>query len=226
MVRPAAVHVTSATVMKFFPIFLLIALTARAAADLPKKAPVTRYTSLWTNSPFTTKPPPPVAGQEANPLEDYALGGISPVSGGNRVTLLNRKKPDERITIDPNDSSGFKVLAVNRIDGKPMGTTVRLSTAGKEGTVAFDESLLVLKTAAPQPQQPMNPGMPQQPNAANGQPPGVDNAPRQPRPRVVTPPANPGINNPNLPQQRANPNIPQPRPNIPQPQQQQRPTRR
>ena len=36
---------------------------AWAAADLPKKAPITKYTGLWTNSPFTSKPPPPEAGR-------------------------------------------------------------------------------------------------------------------------------------------------------------------
>ena len=81
-------------------LLLALALTGWAAADLPRKAPITKYTGLWTNSPFTSKPPPPEAGPVANPLEDYALAGVSPISGGYRVTLLNKKKPDERITVD------------------------------------------------------------------------------------------------------------------------------
>lgn len=176
--------------MKPAPSILLatLALTGWVAADLPVKAPPTKYRNLWENSPFTSKPPPPEEGPVANPLEDYALGGVSPISGGYRVTLLNKKKPEERITVDSDSTkSGFKILAVTRKTGDPLGTVVRMSSGALTGTVSFDEKLLTIAPppAAPkqaQPGQPPNiPGMPQlQP----GQVPQ-----RQPRPRVVPPPA-------------------------------------
>ncbi|MEY3895057.1 MAG: hypothetical protein RLZZ214_576, partial [Verrucomicrobiota bacterium] len=112
-------------------VFLLFALVGVAAADLPKKAPISRYTSLWTNSPFTSKPPPVDPGEVANPLDDYALIGVSPIGGsGYRVTLINKKKPEERITVDSDKppTEGFKVLEVIRKSGDPLGTTVRMNS--------------------------------------------------------------------------------------------------
>ncbi len=181
------------------PVLLLLALTGLAAADLPKKAPLSRYSSLWTNSPFTSKPPPPTPGEVANPLDDYALIGVSPLSGNDRyrVTLINKKKPEERITVDSDKTvSGFKILGVTRKPGDPLGTVVRMSSGSTTGTVAFDEKLLVVAAAkaAPQAAPPQVPGQPAQPV-----PPGqVQPPPRQPRPRVVPPapqastPAQPG----------------------------------
>jgi len=164
-------------------ILLFIALTATAFAKPPRVVPTTKYTRLWTDSPFTTKPPPPPPPEAVNPLEDYALGGISPIPGGYRVTLLNRKNPEERIILPENQD--FKILSVQYATGNPLETTVRVSTGSKSGTVAFDKTLLTLK-AAPAPPPPQQ-GQPQQP--VPGQQPAATGAeaPRAPRPRVVPP---------------------------------------
>ncbi len=172
------------------PVLLLLALTGLAAADLPKKAPISRYTSLWTNSPFTSKPPPPGPGEVADPLGDYALIGVSPITGndGYRVTLINKKKPDERITVDSNKTvGGFKILGVTRKPGDPLGTVVRMSSGTTTGTVAFDEKLLTVVAAKAPPAQVAPPQVPGQP--AQPVPPGQAQPIRQPRPRVVPPPA-------------------------------------
>ena len=180
--HPSAMHPAS----RFLLLFL--ALSGWALADLPKKPPISRYTGLWTNSPFTSKPPPVEAGPAVNPLEDYTLAGVSPIGGGYRVTLLNKKKPEERVTVDTdNPKSNFKILEVIRKAGEPLGTVVRLSSGSVTGTVGFDEKLLVLAAAPaakPAPRAglgapPMPGGQPLQP----GQQPQ-----RQPRPRVVPPP--------------------------------------
>ena len=164
--------------------------SAWTVADLPRKMPVNNYNSLWTNSPFTSKPPPPPPGEEVNPLDDYALIGVSPIGGGGyRVTLINKKQPDQRIMVDSGDTrSGFEILGITRKTGDVLGTEVRMRSDGKTGTVSYDEQLLTLtapQVAPPQPQP--------QPGQA-GQPPGVDQngqpvPQRQPRPRVVPPPA-------------------------------------
>lgn len=168
-----------------------LTLTVWAVADLPKKPPYTKYAGLWTNSPFTSKPPPPEVGPAVNPLEDYALAGVSPISTGYRVTLLNKKKPEERIVIDSDrPREGFQLLAVTRKPGDPLGTVVRISSGNVIGTVSFDEKLLVL--AAPpatkvHPKAPPGvaiPGQPPQPNQPGGNP----SSTRGPRPRVVPPP--------------------------------------
>jgi hypothetical protein len=167
-------------------IFLLaLALTGWAVADLPKKAPPNKYTRLWTDSPFTSKPPPPEAGPVANPLEDYTLAGVSPVTGGYRVTLLNKKKPEERIIVESDrPSEGFEIVEVVRKAGDPLGTVVRMKSGSVTGSVAFDEKLLVL--APPPAAKKLPPGI-VLPGQKPGQPGQVPQ--RQPRPRVVPPPA-------------------------------------
>lgn len=171
-------------------LIIALALTGWVVAEKPVKPPLTKYRPLWDNSPFTTKPVGPGVIEEENPLEDYALGGVSPIVGGYRVTLLNKKTPEERIIVNSDrPSGGYKILSVIRKSGDPLGTVVNMSIGSKTGTVSFDEKLLTLAPppapAKPQaaPGAPPQPGQPQQPQLQPGQTP-----PRQPRPRVVPPP--------------------------------------
>jgi hypothetical protein len=178
-----------------------LALAAAASADVPQKVALTRYIQLWSDSPFTRKP---VIEQqvESTPLDDYALGGVSPVDGGYFVILLNRKKPDEKIIVQPGQPSEFRVMEVRAGDTGPLSTTVLVGAGGKSKLLSFDEKLLALK-AAPTSKQPQTPGgqTPQQPP---GQPQAIappqqqaGNRPgpngqgsgqtRPPRPRVIPP---------------------------------------
>lgn len=186
-----------------YPVFLLLALVGMASAGLPNKPPITKYNLLWTNSPFTSKPPLPEPGPENNPLDDYALIGVSSLGTSNyRVTLINKKKPDEpRIYVETNrDSKGFKIIKVTRKEGDPLGTVVTMQSGTMTGTVSYEEKLLTLTAVAPKAAPPPVPGGPQlipgQQRPVPGGPqviPGqqvVPGAPqRQPRPRVVPPPA-------------------------------------
>lgn len=175
-------------------LLLLIQLLPSAATeDLPRKVPMNRYAPLWSNSPFTSRPP--VLSEEptpeVDPFETYALLGVSPSADGFRVTLINRNDPAERIVIDSGRSSvrhDFKILDIDRKPGLPLATTVRLSRGATVGTVAFESSLLTLSTppaASPQPQPNAAPGA----NPAQPQPDKPQIARRPPRPRVVPPPA-------------------------------------
>lgn len=177
------------------PALLLLALTAAAPAVVPQKLPSGHYSKLYLDSPFTIRKAEEAAAL-VNPLEDYALIGVSPIGkiagqDGYRVTLLNKKRPDERITVASGEAkSDFRILEVIKKSGDPLGTIVRMSAGSMTGTVAFDEKLLVLAIAQPTaPNQPGNPGMPQNPNGMP-MPPGVSEPPvqRQARPRVVPPP--------------------------------------
>lgn len=169
-------------------ILLTLAVAGCAVAEKPVKAPLTKYSKLWTDSPFTSKPVVDPGAPLPNLLDDYALLGVSPIGGGYRVTLINKKKPEDRITVDSDrPSKDFKILGVTRKSGDPLGTVVRMMSGTFTGTVSFDEKLLTLApppAAKPNPAvvpgQPGQPGQPLQP----GQIP-----PRQPRPRVVPPPA-------------------------------------
>lgn len=204
--------------MKSAPRILLVALalTGWAVGDLPKKAPISKYTRLWSDSPFTSKPVVLLAGPAVDPLKDYALLGVSPVTGGYRVTMLNKKDPSKRVIVESDrPAEGFKILGVTRKPGDPHGTVVRMSSGSVTGDVAFDKSLLALapppaqaapkvgqnpQQLLPQPQLPgVAPGM--NSGAAPLQPGQVP--PRQPRPRVVPPAApiqpaqpNSGLSNP------------------------------
>ena len=185
---------------------LCLALVGLLAADVPKKVPHAKYSGLWTNSPFTSKPPPADPGVVENPLDDYALIGVSSLGDKKyRVTIINKKKPDEpRIYVESDrDSKGFKILGVTRKPGDPTGTVVRMSSGSMTGSVSYDTKLLTLAAVvpkAPQPGQVPQPGQQLQP----GQPliPGQAGQPvtpqRQPRPRVVPPPT-PTVGQPGQP---------------------------
>lgn len=188
---------------------LLLAFTGAGLADVPKKALLTRYTSLYTNSPFTAKPPPPEAVDAPNPLDDYALIGVSSIGQvgkdeGYRVTLINKKKPEDRITVNSGQKSDFKILQVIRKPGNPLGTVVKMSAGLKEGTVSFDEKLLTIAAPAPKAPPATQPGQPPIPGQPPVLQPGQPIAQRQPRPRVVPPPAPAGVQ----PNQPAQPNQP------------------
>lgn len=171
----------------------LLACIHAGAEDLPRKAPLGKYAGLWNNSPFTSRPvvQPREVVPEENPLDDYALTGVSPVADGFRVTLINRNDPSERIVVDSSRTTSnhdFKILNINRSAGRPLSTTVELTDGNHTSTIGFEEELLTLKSppAAPQ-QQPNQPPGANQGDAEQEQPQG---ARRQPRPRVVPPPAN------------------------------------
>lgn len=173
-----------------------LALTGLAMAETPKKAPLTKYSRLWTDSPFTTKPVIENNGPGPSILDDFALVGVAPISQGYRVTMMNKKSPEERIYVESGETvEGFKIVEVVRKAGDPLGTVVRMMSGSVTGTVAFDEKLLTLKTAAPAAPaggRPGQPGQPGQPNAIPGQPnqpvPGQPGTVPQIRPRVVPPP--------------------------------------
>ena len=178
----------------------LLALVGWVVADVPKKAPKTKYTGLWTNSPFTSKPPPPEDAPEANPLEDFALLGVSPIEGGYRVTVIKKKEPETRIYLrstDPQPKEGLKVLGVTRKAGDPLGTVVRMSSGLKTGNVGYDEKLLTLAQApaqkpAGQPGQAAQPGQPVVQPAIPGQPVPATDPRTALRNRIIQQPPQPG----------------------------------
>lgn len=139
-------------------LFLLAGFSSILTAEIPRKAPITRYTGLWTNSPFTSKPPPVAPTSVDNPLDDFTLAGIAPVPGGYRITIVNKKDLNDVIVIDPSGSSDFKLVSVSRNPEVSLGTTVVLSADGKQGTVTFEPDLITLNKppAAPEPQPEKN----------------------------------------------------------------------
>ena len=173
----------------------LFAVIGLNAAELPKKAPITRYSELWVHSPFTAPPKTVEAGPQEDPFKDLALKGIAPIAGGYLITLINRKNPAEAVPpIDTDHPSEYEVVSIDRDPDKPLGTVVHVKKGGQVGTITFDEKLSHPK---PPPAKPGNklPGQPPQPVAPQPQPgqqpppnPAAPGSAHQPRPRVVAPP--------------------------------------
>src|SRR5262245_15907450 len=138
MVRAVSTYVLIVPAMRFFrSIFLMTAvlgLTGVAFAEAPRKQGLSRYSMLWTNSPFTVKPTEESV-QAVNPLNDWALGGVSEVNGGYYLILMNRKKPTETEIVEPGVESAFKVLAVRRDPVDYLKTQVQVSYHGESGWV-------------------------------------------------------------------------------------------
>lgn len=188
---------------------LFVAATA-AFAGAPVKKQDSSYTHLSTNSPFTSKPPPPVREEGPPPLDDWALGGVSEVDGGYMVTIFHKKNvgemqiirpsgtlkkaKDEMEWINPGAAGSYKVERVEYGKDSWKDTVVYLNSGGKSDKVAFDEKLLTpAASATPTQNRPPNqPGQPGQPVLPNLQQPGVINPSsagnRPPRQRVVLPP--------------------------------------
>jgi len=167
---------------------LILACAGVCRGEAPRKQPLLKYQSLWTNSPFTAKPEQ-VAGPVYNPLQDYVLLGVSPIQEGYRVTILNRKKPnDEPVVVESHrPADGIEIKEVKRKEGDPFATTVRLERGGATGEVGFEDKFLTLNKVAAAPPPKTNPGNPQ---AAAGQMPNQQDPQRPPRRRVIPPGTN------------------------------------
>ena len=184
--------------MKSLPLLLatIAAFTSLSAhASTPKKQPLVKYTGLWTNSPFTSKPIVETSAPAVNPFEDFTLTGIAPVPGGYRITIHSKKNPEIKKLIEPGGSDEFKVVSVDRNPEKALGTTVVLSSGSIRGTVTFEPELVTLKAAPVAPAAPVaSQGNQNLPPGVNITPtpkqnPGGQAAPSGPRPRVLAPPS-------------------------------------
>lgn len=171
-----------------------LAATGMGMADVPQKAPLTKYQNLWTDSPFTAKPPEQIVTTQFNPLQNYVLLGVSPIPEGFRVTIQNKKSPSEPAIVvkshKPNE--GFSIIDVQHQKGNPLATVVEMRAGSQVGKVSFDEKFLVVKAPAPPAQQP--PG-------ANAAAPTKPTATTQ-RPRVLPPTSNSKDNNSNREERR------------------------
>jgi hypothetical protein len=152
---------------------LLIAasLCQLAVASLPTSIKPSQYDRLVTDSPFTTKLRA-VSPPHVDVFADYVLAGVTPLDGSYLVSLFNRKKPEERISI-PANALGFKLIEVRSGNDGPLSTSVVISHGNETGVVGFDEKLLVLKSSANTKPQPAHP---------NAQ---ISGGNHPPRPRVL-----------------------------------------
>lgn len=190
--------------MKTLSILCLLVSAGAVIAAPPSKKNVNSYSRLWSDSPFTVKPPPPEKAEAVNEIDDWALGGVSPIGEGFMVTIVHKKNAGETQVIYP---EGIKVTKGDEMEWLPRGTagsfvvdrveygkdswkdtSVFLSVGKTTGTVKFDEEKLAPTAAAPTPQPKGN----RPPNATNngsGAKPAA-NGGRAPRRRVLPPTPN------------------------------------
>ncbi len=172
------------------PIFITLlsfVICAFSHAEIPEKKPAQYYSKLWTNSPFTTKPPEIINPIIGDPFKDYHLTGIAPVEGGYRITIAN-KKDKKKTVIEPGSTSKFKVISVKRNPEVSLGTVVTLDDGRVQGEVRFEPTLVVLNTPTTA-TKPVNQLPPGTPNVVNPEQPNNGEAVQPPprRPRVVPP---------------------------------------
>lgn len=131
-------------------LLLLAAATAVATAGVPRKPSATQFSSLWTHSPFTIKPPPEDRGPAASPLErDWSLGSIRPNGSGYSVTLINKKNRKERIRFVPGFSAGdFKLIEVRQNTQSSELSKVLIDKGGQRGWIGYDEKTIAVRASA------------------------------------------------------------------------------
>jgi hypothetical protein len=174
--------------MKTSILFLLLLSPLPLLAGAPKKSVQNKYAALWVSSPFTTPAPPPptIEGPKEDPLAEWSLGGVTKFPEGYFVILINKKKPEEKVIIQPGMHSEFKVLEV--VDGGMdyTSTTVKLQHGSTQGVVTFDKKMLVIKpppaAQVPKPQI----VVPQLPTKTPQSSQGGNNE-HQPRQRTIVP---------------------------------------
>jgi len=127
-------------------LFLILSLLP-LLGNPPRKRSMNELSSLWINSPFTTKP---AAALAQNSLNEWSLAGISGnPKTGYTVTLLNKKDRNDRKRIhtsglnNEKGTSGFKVLEVSQASGSNYKTSkVKVSIGSDIGWVEYDQAVL------------------------------------------------------------------------------------
>jgi len=161
-------------------ILIYVTVASPLWSQVPQKPPLTRYSSLWLVSPFTSKPEPQALATRANPLEDFTLTGIAPVPGGYRITIVSKKNREVKKVIEPGRDSEFQVVSVDRNPGVSLGTTVTLTDGRVRGTVRFERDKITLNAPPAAPDNIAKEVAPGQQTASE-----KTNVARQPRARIV-----------------------------------------
>lgn len=116
-----------------------------ASAAVPKKRLPHHYETLWTNSPFTSKPIEPSTSPPPNPVEDYTLAGLSRVEDGWFVVLIHKIDRSKRIRLSPHQctASGFGVVAIEHPTTRQV--RVKIEAEGQSAWVQFEPKFLTLR---------------------------------------------------------------------------------
>lgn len=134
----------------------VLATTGAAMAGVPQKAPLGHYQGLWKSSPFTSRATCIIAPELPPLSNDLTLGGVSPIPGGYRVTLLTKGSKQDRITLDSGKSiQGLRIEKVDFHAQDPLETVVQISSGDRSGQLRFDRSSLSAKPPSKAPVPPV-----------------------------------------------------------------------
>ena len=114
-------------------LFLTLSMNGRASVIVPESGPdVSRYTTLWTNSPFVT------ATEEA-PAEtpDYLLTGVAELEGVSYASLIDQKNKSHILLASDKPMANLKLISISR--NRSMITAV-VDQGGRRITVQLQES--------------------------------------------------------------------------------------
>ncbi|MDB4725545.1 hypothetical protein OAF44_03385 [Akkermansiaceae bacterium] len=170
--------------MKLFLISFLILLQA-GAQEPPQTFIVSRYNTLWQNSPFTDPPPPPEQ-EVKNDLEDWVLVGLRKGTDGTHITLVNKKDTKQRVQVPGGRSELAKEFRILEVNPDPSGsvskTEVIVQKGEHRGPVTFDSKYLTIRKApAPKGKAPV------QKKPAAKTPPGLPGGTGAAKPAAKTP---------------------------------------
>jgi hypothetical protein len=111
------------------------------SAEIPRKEPLERYSTLWSESPFTSKLKESSSLTTDNPLMNYSLTGIAPIGNGYRVTLMPKNDPTKRIFVHSDDQKApFKIIKVYRSSTNLLETMVEMSAGDSRVMMCFGAS--------------------------------------------------------------------------------------
>lgn len=132
-------------------VFFLFLAGLPALAAVPAKKPLVAYALLWTRSPICSPPGTTCSLPAFNPFAEWTLGGVSAVSEGYRVTLINRQQPDQQRVLRSGESDPFRIESVRFGTDSWKATTVVLNCNGFSQQLGFEDAFIRPKSlhAAP-----------------------------------------------------------------------------
>jgi len=172
---------------------------ASATAIVPEPFPVSRYASLWENSPFQIESIAPPQQSEGL-AQRFVLGGILRENGEPVVWIRERATQQSyKVARNSTNNLGLSLVEVSETMDKQSDATATIRLGGELGVIKFD---VAASGAAP--------GMAMPPPMAR--PPMMPAPVRPPQPVPGAVPGQPGTAMPGMPQQQipVNPAIAQP----------------
>jgi hypothetical protein len=123
--------------------------------------PLSRYSALWTRSPFQLESIAPTALSEGIG-QRYALTGIAQIDGEPIVFVMDRGTQERSMVKKDGSKSGLALVQID-VQQKYADSTATVRLDGEVGTLKFDAAAVPAapQMAMPTAPRPIQPGVPQ-----------------------------------------------------------------